>query len=98
MDKQNKTYSFVINYDGGTFISQINANSIEESIKRWEEKELPIIVELAQIDKKTLKEIQSKLLKEKPMLLENLKEIWCNDFGLKCNDYFSMTIIKSAIN
>lgn len=98
MDNQDKTYSFVINYDGGTFISQINAKSIEESISRWGEIELPIIVKLAKIDSNTIREIKSKLLKEEPILIQNLKRIWCNDFGLKYNGYFSMTIIQSDIN
>jgi hypothetical protein len=78
-----------------TFVSQLSASTIQISIEEWIKIELPKINKLLEIKKKTMIEIQEKLSREYPILLDNLKEVWCNDIILNHELYFSMTIVKS---
>ena len=88
-------YTFIINFRSGTFISQISSEEdIEKSIINWWEKFK--IENKENINEREIKEIYKRLFSEdyKPIRLDNIKGVWCNDLGFIGKEYFSMNIIK----
>ena len=90
-------YTFIVNYKDGTYVSQINNNSeLDEAIKGWynnfENENI--------LNDKTLNEIKERLASKefKPLFLNGLENVWCNDLGYIDKKYFSMTIVKYCIN
>lgn len=81
-----KLYTFLLEIDGGTYISQINAINIEDSVIQWitsleieNSKEQFISLEIVSGLKNEI--FISDL--EKPTELDGLKNVWCLSFSIK---------------
>ena len=69
------TYTFILDYLGGTYISQVVANDEFNAMNVWIEKlEIVEIQELSENDKQNI--ILSKFDDEKPILLKKLTNVW----------------------
>ncbi|MGH1540721.1 MAG: hypothetical protein ACRBHB_09885 [Arenicella sp.] len=69
-----KKYTFFLEWDEGTFISQYSSNSLVESIKSWSMSlDLISIGALSGSKENFLKEIED----ETPIAIENVDSVWC---------------------
>jgi hypothetical protein len=89
-------YSFLLLYLGGTYISQVKGNNVNEAINNWlqllEEKE---IKDIKHIGKKILKELKIFMLEEatKPKKIENMINTWDTSIKLSNSRYNARIII-----
>ena len=73
-------YTFVLDYNGGTYISQVKSSSPENAIIKWLQrldfKELGV-----QHDnwESVLEDIE--FLEDRPVLLEGMKNVWCTSLS-----------------
>lgn len=88
-------YTFIINYNGGTYISQvIDGKNLTEAIYKWLDR-----FKLENIDdlkSNILEQVQGRIVSEDydPILLDGMNNVWCNDLGIIESQYFSMTIVN----
>lgn len=91
------SFTFIINYEQGTFISQIkNSISIEEATQKWFKKFVVDSNDIG-IKEKVIKKIEKRLLQDNPVLIQGMDNVWCNDLGYISKKYFSMTIVGNTI-
>lgn len=88
-------YTVVVDYKGGTYVSQFHAYNIEELKRKWILFELNTISKLAKIPYYGKKIICKKIF-EKEIELNDLHNVWNNDIGFISKSYFSMIIILTV--
>ncbi len=79
----NKLYTFIVDFRGGTYCTQVIANNIDESLLNW--------VEKLKIEKKEIKYLGNKIIEQleneienqdnKPVLLNGLINIWYTSYS-----------------
>ena len=89
-------YSIIIDYKGGTYVSQYEAASISSLKEKWKNLELPKLSKLAEFSSYQRKIIKKKLIEEKEIKFKGLANAWNNDLGYISNDYFSIIIINTS--
>ncbi len=94
-----KTYTYVVEFRGGTYCSQIRANSIVESLSNWIGEITKTQSEIKFLGKKTILELQEAIKDEnnKPIQLSQLKNIWHTLFLTKTGS-FHINIIKTDLS
>lgn len=68
-------YTFVMDFAGGTYISQVNTPSITSACIKWSE-ELDISA-LKGVGRKNKESLINQMKKEEPQLLHGLINAWC---------------------
>lgn len=95
--KTNNSYTFIVNYDGGTYVSQIfNYINIQESIHHWFDKFIADNIKIIRNDEIQILKKRINSEDYNPILLEGMKNVWCNDLGVINKSYFSMTIVGNG--
>ncbi|MDH7447321.1 hypothetical protein [Aquimarina sp. 2201CG14-23] len=88
-------YIVIINYDEGTYISQLKGdNEIKKIlIKEWYDKFKT--ENISNLGNNILKQIKERIVLEdyNPIVLNGMDNVWCNDLGIIEGQYFSMTIV-----
>ena len=85
-------YTFIMDYKGGTYISQVNASSVKTACKEWAEN--LEVSEIANFEIKG-KEILIREMKSKePVALEGLENVWFVS-ALIFNNLAAINLIKT---
>lgn len=69
------TYLFVMEFDGGTYLSQVKAPDIEGARDRWLEKVQ--LVEVAEASEEVAGELMDSLAQDQPTPVEGMQGVWC---------------------
>ncbi|MEN2436753.1 hypothetical protein AAH994_15150 [Weeksellaceae bacterium A-14] len=91
-----KLYSIIIDFKGGTYLSQYEANSISNLKEKWINEELPKLSKIANFNAYQVKTIKRKFIEEKEIEFDGLFNAWNNDLGYISKDYFSVIIINTS--
>ena len=68
-------YTVVLDYKGGTYISQVKARTYKEACLKWADQLDPkVIFGMGSMGKASL---QKELAGEEPVLIQGLKNVWC---------------------
>ena len=85
--KTNKlfTFTYVVEYRGGTYCSQVKAKSLRDSVNNWIDLISADSSQILHMGKQTIEQIKSLSQEEdnRPTLLHGLKNIWCISFSTK---------------
>lgn len=93
------TYTYVVEFRGGTYCSQIRAEDLSESLQGWL-KELALTKsEIKYLGEKTINELKAMIDADDdfPVELNGLKNIWYIPFSTR-SGYFRINIIKTDIS
>jgi hypothetical protein len=74
-------YTFVLDFDGGTYISQVKAPSTTSACVKWAE-ELDI-ADLKGVGRKSKESLVNQMKVEEPQLLNGLSNAWCVTAALR---------------
>ncbi|KOF04478.1 hypothetical protein OB69_01405 [Roseivirga seohaensis subsp. aquiponti] len=73
-------YTYIMEFRGGTYTTQVKSNNLEASIKDWTDRIHEEQKQIGQLGLKTIKEIKEQLLRkdsdEKPVILNGLVNVW----------------------
>jgi hypothetical protein len=83
MTENNKLYTFLLEYKGGTYISQIEADSNKSALMKWSES--LNVSEIEGIGEKMKEQIKNAAKLETPSLLQGMNNVWCATFLLAGN-------------
>lgn len=94
-----KTFTFVVNFRGGIYCSQVEANSIDDSLSAWLVEIKRQRVEIKHLGDHTLKELEEEIKDTdyRPILLNGLKNIWCTLLSSKQGS-FNINIIQTDMS
>lgn len=79
------TFTFIVEFRGGTYCTQVEAKTINESVKKWVSKIKKEQSEIKHLGDKIIRELESDLknIDNKPILLTGLKNVWCTSASTK---------------
>lgn len=90
---KNSCYTFILEYKGGTYISQTNNSGLIRACKDW----------LYNLNIESISGLEKKVLKSEvldidnpPVLLEGLINVWCISGEINQN-FFLINIIKTQV-
>jgi hypothetical protein len=78
-----KLYTCILDFKGGTYITQVNVPAIDQALSAWVE-----TVDTTKIEGLTTsmkKQLMSEIAVEKPSMIEGVKNVWCTTFLLEEN-------------
>lgn len=84
-------YTFIMNYDGGTFIAQIEAKNEHNAMRVWL-RELDVNNIEGFTEKERQRLIDEDFEDEDPIPIEGCTNIWC--FGLRVSNYKELALIN----
>lgn len=83
----NSLFTYIFEFQGGTYISQIESNDLKNSLPKWIEKITEDQSEIAQLGPKILDEIKNQLISDSldniPVPLDGLLNTWCTSLNTK---------------
>ncbi|WP_395091945.1 hypothetical protein ACF3NR_11440 [Vaginella massiliensis] len=94
----NILFTIIVNYKGGTFISQSNEPNLSKAIRKWSDSDLLEIFSLLQTNQYYRKKIKKRLnnYNDKFYNLDGLQNVWDYSIGIiEKDEYFSITIVKT---
>ncbi|BDD03892.1 hypothetical protein [Aureibacter tunicatorum] len=77
-------YTYVLDFRGGTYVSQVFAKNLNNSIDEWIKKIEKDKSEIQYLGVKTIEKIKQDFKNPEnraPILLNNLQNVWCFDFN-----------------
>ena len=85
MSKSTHLFTYIVEFRGGTYCSQVNTKNIYESLNTWVELLRKGEIEIKHLGEQTIKEIvnESQNEDENPLLLNGLQNIWCFAFSTR---------------
>lgn len=91
-----KTFTFIADYRGGTYCTQVQAETINKSVRKWTEKLKVEIEEIQYLGYKIIEELEavSKDKDNQPTPLKGLKNVWCANYTTRQGS-FSINIIQT---
>lgn len=90
-------YTIIVDYKGGTYVSQYKALDILDLKNKWLDLELPKLKKIAAFTPNEVRAMKEKLLDEKEICFEGLSNVWNNDLGFITKDYFSFIIVATLM-
>lgn len=91
MKKSTYLYSFIMEYDDGSYISQVEATNEREAMISWLEN-----LDISTIDNFSLNDkirlIEENFIEENPILISGCKNIWC--FGLRIKKNKALALVN----
>lgn len=93
------TFSYIVEFRGGIYCSQVIANSLEDSLIAWVDEIEMRKSKIQYLGAKTIEEITAIINDEeyRPVLLEGLHNIWCMFFSTK-KGKFNIHIIQTDVS
>ncbi len=90
-------YTITLGVKGGTFVSQVDADSVNEAFYLWMNN--LFTKNVAEFSERELGEIKSNYDRDidVPVGIEGRKNVWCADFNMN-KHYLSINIVKTASN
>ena len=85
-------YTFIMDFDGGTYISQVSGSGIAEAKKKWGGRRF---TEIPRLTPTARDEIRSGMSNGSAVALEGLKNAWCTSFTLR-NKLALVNIVKTS--
>jgi hypothetical protein len=78
------TFTFITDFRGGTYISQVKANDVDAAVITWV-KQLKVGKNSKHLREKTIAQIyqEAKEQDHRPNALEGVKNVWCTSFATK---------------
>lgn len=70
-------YTFVMDFRGGTYISQVEAEDLHASIPAWIEAISKQQNQILHLGTKGLEKLKEELADQNPTLLDSLQNVWC---------------------
>ncbi|MEA9412263.1 hypothetical protein [Flavobacterium sp. PL02] len=96
MEKRKHLYSFIMEYDGGTYITQVYATNEHEAMRVWlNTLDVKPIDSFTEKDKKRL--IMEDFVDENPILISGCKNIWNIGLRIRKNKMLAMINIVKTI-
>ncbi|KFF02754.1 hypothetical protein [Flavobacterium hydatis] len=96
MEKRKYLYSFIMEYDGGTYIAQVYATNEHEAMRVWlNELDVKPIDSFTEKDKKRL--IMEDFVDENPILISGCKNIWNIGLRIRKNKMLAMINIVKTV-
>ena len=80
---KNNVYTFLLEYKGGTYLSQIKAESPQNALTKWSES--LSVTEIKGLGEKTKEQLIKDTKLEEPCLIEGMSNVWCATFVLANN-------------
>ncbi len=68
-------YTFIMEYDGGTYVSQLKAQSKQRACIKWAQQ--LNISEIHNFGQSSKEKLIEEMKTEEPILLNSLKNVWC---------------------
>ncbi len=68
-------YTFIMEYAGGTYVSQVKSTSPKTAIKDWAQK--LAVDSLQGLDAEVLSQLTNSLMIDSPMPIEGIYKTWC---------------------
>jgi hypothetical protein len=94
--KETATYTFIMNFRGGTYCSQLKAFDIEQALNKWTNKIKKDSAEIKYLTLDKLTKLKAEIGNgERPTKLKGLKNIWFSFFLLTNKDEIYLHIIKT---
>lgn len=93
-----KLYTYILEFKGGTYITQILSDSLEESLSTWLIQVEKEIKEIKHLGVQTIIQIREQLSNneiDKPTLLTGLKNVWYVGISTKIG-YLFINIVLTA--
>ncbi|WP_299840337.1 hypothetical protein [uncultured Tenacibaculum sp.] len=92
-------FTFIFEFRGGTYTSQLKAIDINKALLNWTEKLKKDSNQIDHLGPKTIIEIKDKLfnldINEKPTMLSDMKNIWCITLNTK-KGFGLINIVKTV--
>ncbi len=89
-------YTYIFEFRKDTYITQVQAENVEQSVNRWLENIKTEKEENYQLSTKSIQEIEEELKKDKPLLLKGRQSVWCLSFTIK-QGYGLVNIVKTSL-
>ena len=94
MENKECLFTIILDYLGGTYISQVTAQNIDKAIRNWiRALEVETIDGFTNSDKENLIEVD--FIDDKPALIDNMFNVWCITIRTK-QGLGIVNIIKTA--
>jgi hypothetical protein len=90
-------FTVVVDYRGGTYVSQCVARAPKDAVRRWaRSEELHGVWGLGHAGRREITtQLDDKLRKERPVPLDGVVAVWCTSFALP-RGFALLNIIKTA--
>jgi hypothetical protein len=86
-----KKFTFILEFRGGTYISQVYGNDLDQAKVAWL-KDLSIS-KVKYLGKKSLEELSSIVMDDRFILLRGMDNVWCSSGSLKAGFYLVNVIL-----
>ena len=93
------TYTYILDFRGGTYVSQVKSKSLDESVNMWVKYLKKTEGTIQFLDRKSILEIEKQFQDEDnrtPRPLDGLSNVWCLDILTK-QGFGLINIIKTEI-
>ena len=87
-----KQFTFILEFRGGTYISQVNTDTIQIALTKWADNLSIDSIQYFGIVSK--KELQKLMRKEIPTLIHGMNNVWCIS-GILKSGFFITTIVAA---
>jgi hypothetical protein len=79
------TFTFITDFRGGTYISQVKANDVDAAVISWVEQLKEAKNSIKHLREKTIAQIYQEAQDQdhRPGALEGVKNVWCTSFATK---------------
>jgi hypothetical protein len=93
------TFTFIADFRGGTYCSQVLANDVNHAVSAWIKKLKLDINEIQYLGDKIIKnlEVESNKIDNQPVQLRGLKNVWYSHYSTRKGS-FRVNIVKTEID
>ncbi|PWV56440.1 hypothetical protein [Chitinophaga sp. S165] len=88
-----KTYTFIAEFRGGTYISQVKAANVSAAMVLWSKELNP--AEIKFLGEKGKLELQTEIEAENPTKVEGIENVWFFCLRIK-SGYFMVNVVKTS--
>ncbi|MVT09140.1 hypothetical protein [Chitinophaga tropicalis] len=88
-------YTFLMEFRGGTYISQFNAGKLQEAVLLWTEH--LEIKEIKYLSEKGKAEIKEKIKSKEPIKIRDRKNIWFFCMSIKMG-FVAVNVVKTSLD
>jgi len=76
-------YTYLLEFRNGTYITQVSANTVQQSMPKWINHLKAEFDEIKYLNNQSILEIEQELTEEQPILLKGKQSVWCLSFTIK---------------